>query len=44
MRVAEEAVVKFKHSEEFVALLKEKYEAGHNAGYDVGVEEIFYNI
>ena len=35
-----EAVVKFKESEEFIALLKKDY---HN-GYDVRVVEIFYNI
>ena len=35
-----EAIVKFKESEEFSALLKKKY---HNS-YDVEVVEIFYNI
>ena len=35
-----EAIVKFKESKEFIALLKKEY---HN-GYDVGVVEIFYNI
>ena len=35
-----EAVVKFKESEEFTALLKKDY---HN-DYNVGVVEIFYNI
>ena len=35
-----EAVVKFKESKEFTALLKKDY---HN-GYDVRVMEIFYNI
>ena len=39
-----EAVIKFKDFEEFAALLKKKYEASHEAGYDVGVEDIFYNI
>ena len=39
-----EAVVKFKDSEEFVALFEKKYEAGHDAGYDVGVEDTFHNI
>ena len=34
------AIIKFKGSEEFTALLKKDY---HN-GYDVGVVEIFYNI
>ena len=43
-RAIEEVWVKFKHSEEFSVLLKEKYDAGHDAGYDVCVEEIFYNI
>ena len=43
-RVVEATVVKFKHSEEFVVLIKEKYDAGHDTGDDVGVEEIFYNI
>ena len=35
-----EALVKFKESKEFTALLKNDY---HN-GYDVGEVEIFYNI
>ena len=38
--VVAKAVVKFKESEGFTALLKKDY---HN-GYDVGVMEIFYNI
>ena len=41
---SKKAVVKFKDSEEFAALLEEKYEAGHDTGYDVGVVDIFYNI
>ena len=43
-RAAEEAMVKFKHSEEFVALLKKEHDAGYDVGYDVSVEEIFFNI
>ena len=39
-RTIAEAVVKFKESKEFTALLKKDY---HN-GYNVGVVEIFYNI
>ena len=44
MKVAKEAMVKFKDFEEFAALLEKKYEACHDTGYDFGVEEIFYNI
>ena len=44
MRAAKEAMVKFKHCKEFVALLKKEHEAGYDMGYDVGVEEIFFNI
>ena len=43
-KAADEAVVKFKDSEEFAAFLEKKYEAGHDAGHNVEVEEIFYNI
>ena len=43
-RAAEEVVVKFKQSEELVILLKKINAAGYNVGYDVGVEEIFFNI
>ena len=39
-RAAEEAVVTFKQSEEFVALLKKE----HDEGYDIDIEEIFFNI
>ena len=37
-------MVKFKDSEEFAALLKEKHEASHDISYDVEVVDIFYNI
>ena len=36
----DKALVKFKSSNEFVALLKKD----HDTGFDVGVEAIFYNI
>ena len=36
--------MKFKQSEELVILLKKEHDAGYNVGYDVGVEEIFFNI
>ena len=39
-----EAMVKFKNSKEFVALLEKKWEAGCDMGYDSGVVDIFYNI
>ena len=42
--VAKEAVVKFKDSKEFAALLEEKYGAGCDTGYDAGVVDIFYSI
>ena len=38
------AVVKFKDFEEFVAFIEKRYEADLDKTYDVGVEEIFYNI
>ena len=37
-------MVKFKDSKEFATILEKKYKASHDASYDVGVEEIFYNI
>ena len=43
-RAAEEAVLKFKQFEEFTALLKKEHDAGYDMGYDVSVEEIFFNI
>ena len=36
----DEALAKFKNSDEFAALLKKD----HNVGFDAGVEAIFYNI
>ena len=36
--------MKFKKSDEFVALLKKEHDAGYDMGYDVDVEEIFFNI
>ena len=39
-----EAVVKFKDSEEFATILKEKYEASRDTSYNVKVVDIFYNI
>ena len=44
VKAAKEAVVKFKDSEKFVALLEKKYEAGRDTGYDAEVKDIFYNI
>ena len=38
--VVNEALAKFKSSDEFAALLKKD----HDAGFDVGLEAIFYNI
>ena len=38
--VIDEALAKFKDSEEFSALFKKDYDTG----FDVGVEAIFYNI
>ena len=42
--VTKEAVVSFKYSKELATLLKKKYEAGHEAGYNARVEEILNNI
>ena len=44
----EEAMAKFRRSEEFVVFLKAEhdvgYAIGYDAGYDTGVEDIFFNI
>ena len=44
VEATKEAMVKFKDSEEFVTLLKEKHEVGRDTGYDVKVVDIFCNI
>ena len=43
-KAANEAIAKFKQSEEFAALLEVERDAGRDAGYDEGIEEIFFNI
>ena len=43
-RAVEEAVVKFKYFEEFIALLKKEHDVGYDVGYHVGIEEISFNI
>ena len=40
----EEAVAKFKRSDKFTALLKSEHDVGYEVGYDVRVDEIFFNI
>ena len=44
----EEAMAKFRRSEEFFVFLKAEhdvgYATGYDTGYDTGVEEIFFNI
>ena len=44
VRAVEEAMVKFKHSKDFVTFLKKEHEASYDTGYDVSIEEIFFNI